>query len=284
MGLSNKHFDDLDDFSAFEEKLDCSDESESPENGPSSALAWRKALIEKAVGNVRKAMEVKTDIKSAYKVGQLLFDDEAHKFGRVVESRPGFLSLNLLGGGKIVKEDINRLEFVRKNRADLTLQEMADHLKLTEVQIIGLLNQLETENETETKAASKPANKLKISTPISAPAKASVMKKAPAPTIKIAAKSTAKLPVKVAAKKNAPAKKAKLSLSSVSKEHSVSFAKLLPKGATTDPIRDPNGYIQQNFLMMSNKELAVATGLSEHTVRRKLGEWGLKRKDFVNKA
>lgn len=281
MGLSNKHFDDLDDFSAFEEKLDCSDESESPEGGTNSALAWRKALIEKAVVNVRKAMEVKTDIKAAYKVGQLLFDEEVHKFGRVIESRPGFLTLNLLAGGKVVKEDLNRLEFVRKNRAELTLQEMADRLRLTEVQVISLLNQLETGNEVELKAEAKTVAKPKLSAPV----KSAIVKKTPMSSVKIAAKtSTNKVPVKVATKKNTPAKKPKLSLSSISKEVPVSFAKLLPKGATTDPICDPNGYIQQNFLMMSNKELAVATGLSEHTVRRKLGEWGLKRKDFVNKA
>lgn len=38
-----------------------------------------------------------------------------------------------------------------------------------------------------------------------------------------------------------------------------------------------NSYIKQNFKGMSNRELARRTGLSEHTIRRKLGEWGLKR-------
>jgi hypothetical protein len=45
-----------------------------------------------------------------------------------------------------------------------------------------------------------------------------------------------------------------------------------------NPIDDPNGYIKANFQEMSNRELARFTGLSEHTIRRKLGEWGLKRK------
>lgn len=40
---------------------------------------------------------------------------------------------------------------------------------------------------------------------------------------------------------------------------------------------DINNYIKQNFKTMSNRELARRTGLSEHTIRRKLGEWGLKR-------
>jgi len=40
---------------------------------------------------------------------------------------------------------------------------------------------------------------------------------------------------------------------------------------------DINNYIKQHFKSMSNRELARRTGLSEHTIRRKLGEWGLKR-------
>ena len=49
-------------------------------------------------------------------------------------------------------------------------------------------------------------------------------------------------------------------------------------GKGVNPIDDPNGYIKAHFSEMSNRELARLTGLSEHTIRRKLGEWGLKRK------
>lgn len=278
MVLGNKHFDDLDDFSAFDEKLECGDESESAEPGPNSALAWRKALIEKAVINVRKAFENKADVNAQYSQGSLVFDEEAHKFGRVIESRPGFLNVSFIGGGKLVKQNIDKLDFVRKNRTELTLQEMASKLLITEVQVIGLLNQIESEQEKQnSKTVVKPkvvAPKAKVITkPVVTALKPASVKSNPAP---------AKVPMKIAAKKNSPVKKGKVGLASVNKE--ISFAKLLPKGATTDPVRDPNGYIQQNFLMMSNKELAGATGLSEHTVRRKLGEWGLKRKDFVNKV
>jgi hypothetical protein len=45
-----------------------------------------------------------------------------------------------------------------------------------------------------------------------------------------------------------------------------------------NPIDDPNGYIKAHYQELSNRELARLTGLSEHTIRRKLGEWGLKRK------
>ncbi len=49
-------------------------------------------------------------------------------------------------------------------------------------------------------------------------------------------------------------------------------------GKGANPIDDPNGYIKANYGTMSNRELARVTGLSEHTIRRKLGEWSLKRK------
>jgi len=42
-------------------------------------------------------------------------------------------------------------------------------------------------------------------------------------------------------------------------------------------IDDINRYIRDNYKANSNRELARRTGLSEHTIRRKLGEWGLKR-------
>jgi hypothetical protein len=49
-------------------------------------------------------------------------------------------------------------------------------------------------------------------------------------------------------------------------------------GKAINPIDDPNSYIKANYSEMSNRELARVTGLSEHTIRRKLGEWSLKRK------
>ena len=54
-------------------------------------------------------------------------------------------------------------------------------------------------------------------------------------------------------------------------------ATAVASGGTANPIDDPNAYIKQNFHAMSNRELARAPGLSEHTIRRKLGEWRLRR-------
>lgn len=291
MVLDRKQFEDLDDFGDFDEKLDSSLD---PDAGPSrgnSTLGWRRIIIERAASNVRKAMETKSDLHTSYKLGSLVYDDEANKFGRVVESRPGFLNVALLGGGKLVKQDLNQLDFIRKNRQKLTLPEMAKELFLSELEVISLLNQIELESEklNAPAAAARPNKKapmaiVKATKKPSASQKPQVkaflpseLSKKPGqnsnkPAIKIAAKSSKK--PSVLAKKKQKLPKTKLE----------TFSKHLPKGVSTDPVVDPNCYIKQNFLAMSNKELACATGLSEHTVRRKLGEWGLKRKDFASKG
>lgn len=300
MVLDRKQFDDLDDFGDFDEKLDSSLD---PDGGPSrsnSTLSWRRIIIERAVNNVRKAMETKADLHTSYKLGSLVFDDEANKFGRVVESRPGFLNVSLLSGGKLVKQDLNQLDFIRKNRQKLTLPEMARELFLSELEVISLLNQIELESEKlgsfASPALARPSKKAPPIAIVKSGKKANINQKptlkaflpnetsqkpaknANKPAIKIAAKSAAK-PAPSSTPTLQAKKKAKLSASKPQ-----TFSKLLPKGLSTDPVVDPNCYIKQNFLAMSNKELACATGLSEHTVRRKLGEWGLKRKDFVSKA
>jgi DNA-binding CsgD family transcriptional regulator len=226
-------------------------------------------------------MEIKTDINSSYKKGELVFDEQAHQFGRVLESRPGFLSVSLVRGGKLVREDIDKLDFVRQNRQKLTLPEMANRLFISELEVIALLNRLELEASDEMDhSALKDGGKSKS---LKLKQKNKAIRPKKKPELKIARQNhgqkSNKPPIKMAAKgKSQPLKR------SMAKEIPVNFTKLLPKGATTDPVMDPNGYIQQNFLLMSNRELAVATGLSEHTIRRKLGEWNLKRKDFVQRA
>lgn len=282
MVLDPKHFDDIDDFCDFDEKLDTAGETEISEGGPNQALSWRRIIIERAANNVKKAVESKADLKAAYKKGSLVFDEQANKFGRVVESRPGFLNMSLLNGGSLVRHDINPLEFVRENRHKLTLPEIAKTLVVTEVEVLILLNQVELElDKFDSKRAKIELASVKKKV-VAKPAKAAEKRKAPELKVAVVAEEKiAKPKLKIAAKKKSLPVKKRLSTSN---DASVSFTKLLPKGATTDPVRDPNGYIQQNFLLMSNRELATATGLSEHTIRRKLGEWNLKRKDFVNKA
>lgn len=268
MVLNRKHFEDAEEMVNLDRK---------GEQRPNSAVAWRRLMIEKATANVRKAFEAKTDLMAHYQKGELLFDEEANKFGRVEVSSPGFLTLSLLAGGTLERRDEIPLDFVRKNRHHLTLPQMASELFLSEIEVIVLLNEIEREPEPKPKQVARSTKKPTqartkkapvVKSIISAGTKANLNRGRTKPAIKIAAK-----------KSSASARR-----STIKSTMPITFAKLIPKGATTDPVVDPNGYIQQNFLLMSNKELAVATSLSEHTIRRKMGEWGLKRKDFVNKA
>jgi hypothetical protein len=79
-------------------------------------------------------------------------------------------------------------------------------------------------------------------------------------------------PAKAPANKAAPAAAPKQAKSSKTAK-----APSKPKGRSKG-VEEANSYIKKNYKKLSNKELAAATGLSEHTIRRKLGEWGLKRK------
>jgi hypothetical protein len=105
--------------------------------------------------------------------------------------------------------------------------------------------------------AAKPAGKPVVDK------KAEAKKPAPPPT-KNEKKPAGPQPKQAPAKQQAPAK--------------AEPAKKGASGKGVNPIDDPNGYIKTNFQTMSNRELARLTGLSEHTIRRKLGEWGMKRK------
>jgi hypothetical protein len=109
---------------------------------------------------------------------------------------------------------------------------------------------------------------------------------APAPVVRKADAKPAAAPAK--AEKPAPAKaekaeKAEKPAKAKAPEKAEKAAvdkKAAPAktGKAINPIDDPNSYIKANYSEMSNRELARVTGLSEHTIRRKLGEWGLKRK------
>ena len=122
--------------------------------------------------------------------------------------------------------------------------------------------------------AAKAVRKGAIVTPTPAPA--------PAPVLRKTAPVVAAAPAK--AEKAAPTKApAKAAVGKADKPVVEKAAKaptsMPPKGGKAiNPIDDPNNYIKANYGEMSNRELARVTGLSEHTIRRKLGEWGLKRK------
>jgi len=96
--------------------------------------------------------------------------------------------------------------------------------------------------------------------------------------------STSKKPATVA--KPSPAPKATKEVSrspkkpspvKVEKQKTKKSASSVSLGKSIGLPTDINTFIKQKFQSMSNKELAKLTGLSEHTIRRKLGEWGMRR-------
>lgn len=105
----------------------------------------------------------------------------------------------------------------------------------------------------------------------------------PVPGKKAANAAAAALADKAAGKSGKPAKPAEKAAKAAEKPQDKAGDKKggAPAKASSskiNPIDDPNGYIKANYSEMSNRELARVTGLSEHTIRRKLGEWSLKRK------
>ena len=96
-------------------------------------------------------------------------------------------------------------------------------------------------------------------------------------------KSRQKLSVKISAK---PISKSVAHASSRSKpkqvvksatNHNKQVAASSKKTLALSSVKQRDDYIRTHYLKMGNKELARHTGLSEHTIRRKLGEWSLRR-------
>ncbi|MDP2342541.1 MAG: hypothetical protein Q8O67_16410 [Deltaproteobacteria bacterium] len=104
----------------------------------------------------------------------------------------------------------------------------------------------------------------------------------PAPAAKGATRIPQQAPAKIAdklAKAAKPSDKPKAAkAAAVPEKKKAAAASSSSSSSKINPIDDPNAYIKAHYSEMSNRELARFTGLSEHTIRRKLGEWGLKRK------
>jgi hypothetical protein len=130
-----------------------------------------------------------------------------------------------------------------------------------------------------TKAALTKAEPTKAALTKAAPTKAAPV--LPVPPRGATAKASAPKPAPAASTKAAPPSAKAAATKSAAPPAKAPAGKAAPsKGGDgkINPIDDPNSYIKAHFQEMSNRELARLTGLSEHTIRRKLGEWGLKRK------
>lgn len=277
MILSSKQLEELehlhDSVSEFDEEANVSSDNEEFDEASEGALAWRRGMLERASTMVKKNDRKPLSSKDDYAIGALVYDTLNNRFARVKESSTSQVLLAYVSGGEgILKGSVIQITQVAKPSA------------------VNTKKRPEPKKKAEP-TAKKPAPKKPVAKK-TVPKKPVALKKAPAKK-PVAKKSVAKKAVvkktaakKVIAKKKTPIKK--LASKKPAPKKKPVAKKVVPKKAAPKkkiPLKkvnskkpaDPNAFIKQNYRKMSNKELAGITGLSEHTIRRKLGEWGLKR-------
>jgi hypothetical protein len=245
---------------------DGNSESESnDESNTDSALAWRRSMIEEAATHVKRAHSRPVDPSMTYEVGSLLFDRDTRRFGRVRRSVPGYLYIAYLTGGDRELGNLDLDKYLKANATEKTLLELCTALGMGDEELEVNLRRLKL-NPKDVDFSVRETEEA-----VAAEAEA----QADAPPAKGQGKK------KAAAKKGASAKASKKTAAkkATKKAKATGSKKTGKKGkGGSDPIEDPNAFIKENYQEMSNRELARHTGLSEHTIRRKLGEWRLRRK------
>jgi hypothetical protein len=281
---------------AFEEEGD--DESGFDEVGE-AAMDWRRSLIEEAAENIKRAKGRPVESGLTYPIGSMLFEREARRFARVQRSIPGYLKIVYLSGGDREFGTLDVPSYLKDYGSEKRLSELAEQLGMADVDVANELERLGitpveepdaevVEGAEGAEVEAEAEDVVEEEVPVVAKGKKGEAKvaKAPAkapPPAKPEPAAKAAKPAKAAKAepevKNSKADNARAARAQKAEKPEKSDAKKGAKGGKTiNPIDDPNGYIKANFQEMSNRELARFTGLSEHTIRRKLGEWGLKRK------
>lgn len=258
MILSSKQLEELenlqDSVSEFDEEANISSDSNEFDEVAEGALAWRRGMLERSVATVKKIDKKPLSSKENYSVGTLVFDALNNRFARVKKSSSSEVELAYVSGGEGVLRGSN-------------IQRTAIHKALTPKKPVA------KKAEPKKVEAKKPIAKKKPEPKKTAPKKKKAAPKKPVPKKKKAVPKKAALKKKKPRSKKPITKKKPVSKKPVAKKKPVSKKKAVAKKKPANP----NSFIKQNYKKMSNKELSAVTGLSEHTIRRKLGEWGLKR-------
>ncbi len=222
---------------------------------PEDPLGWRIRLIERAAARIKRLRQTKLDVGGSYHVGDLVFDDRSKRFGRVRQASPGCVELTFLSGDQVVYRQSSSSGSgaqVDKKKAVAPVLGAVKREALAVGPVKSTPGQRQLRVRTAVKRAAigigvpQPAAKKRIGD----------KKKTQAVVVKNAARVTRSVVTKVIKKP----------IAKVAKQQ---------KGLLSVQQRD--AYIQANYPEMSNRELAGVTALSEHTIRRKLGEWGLRR-------
>lgn len=270
---------------AFEEESD----DAGMEDVGEAAMEWRRGLLEEAAENVKRAKGRPVDPNIIYDAGSLLYDRESRRFGRVNRSVPGYLRIVYLTGGDREYGLLDVASYLKEYAAVKKVSELARQLGMNENDVERELDRLDLtalEDEgSELDGAALDDDDIDSmeAAPVEEPAPKADKKADKKAKGAKAEKADAKKADKASAKADKADKKAKAA--DDDKADKKAKGKKAPppaakkgSGKKANPIDDPNAFIRQNFQEMSNRELARHTGLSEHTIRRKLGEWGLKRK------
>lgn len=262
--LTNRKWEELDAFNSEDENAftDSGDDSENfGDNGASAA--GRRGMIEQALAHVREMAKTTMEPGKKYTTGALVFDSQLAKFGRVKKCTTEATLVGFFSGGT--------KEYGLNLSRDITKEPRLETRLASATKAAGQSEKFAKTDKIKSLALKPQELSIAATPPTTTKTAAAVTKKvgpakAPAETKKrvIPVKAKAVAP---AAKKTAKPAVKKTPLESVNPWSEFQL----------DPIADPNGYIKQNFPYLSNKQLAGLTGLSEHTIRRKMGEWGLKR-------
>lgn len=282
MILNSKQLEELehlhDTVSEFDEEANLGGESEEFDEIAEGALAWRRGMLEKAVATVRKGDQTPLSSKDDLAVGSLVYDTINNRFARVKTSSKMQVELMYVSGGTgTLKGSVIQLD---EGPAPMTAKPVKKAKAEPKAPKAPAKKAEPKKKEPVKKAAPAKKAPTKKPDPKKAPAKKAPAKK-PAPQKPAPKKKAApakKVPAKKPApkKKPAPAKKAPAKKPAPKKKAPAKKPAPKAKASAKKP-GNINAFIKQNYRKMSNKELAGITGLSEHTIRRKLGEWGLKR-------
>ncbi len=294
MILNSKQLEELehlhDTVSEFDEEANLGGESEEFDEIAEGALAWRRGMLEKAVATVRKTDRPDLSSKDDLAVGSLVYDTINNRFARVKTSSKTQVELLYVSGGtgtlkgSAIQVDEGPAPMTAKPAKKGKAEPKAPKAPTSAKATAGKPAKKPEVKKSEPKKAEPKKKAVPAKKP--APAKKTVpVKKAPAKKPAPAKKAPAKKPTpakkpapkkKAPAKKPAPAKKAPAKKPAPAKKAPAKKPAPKAKSSAKKPA-NINAFIKQNYRKMSNKELAGITGLSEHTIRRKLGEWGLKR-------
>ena len=241
-----------------------------------TALAWRRAVLEEALANVKRSGTRPVDPAMTYEIGSLLFDRENRRYGRVKRSVPGFLDIHYLTGGDREYGKLNVKAYLKEFGEAKSVTELALALDAQEGEIVTKLKSLGLTPQMGNNAVGPASNGI----PEAAPQImddvlgefSDMANAAPTKPKKASKKTKAKQ-----AKEAKEALKEDGTANDRRRKRAKQIADMPVPSDPANPIDDPNTFIRQNFFTMSNRELARSTGLSEHTIRRKLGEWKLKR-------